>query len=104
MSKDVIKRIVRILSPLLAVCILLFFLAALSNVGEEKALKDKAQLEEALRRAAVSCYAIEGAYPPTLEYLVENYAVSYDEERFVIKYELFASNMMPDITVLDFKR
>lgn len=104
MSKDVIKRIVRILSPLLAVCILLFFLTALSNVGEEKALKDKAQLEEALRRAAVSCYAIEGAYPPTLEYLVENYAVSYDEERFVIKYELFASNMMPDITVLDFKR
>jgi hypothetical protein len=104
MKKVIIKRIIKILSPLLAVCILLCFVTALSNVNEGKALKDKTQLEEALRRAAVSCYAIEGAYPPSLEYLVENYAVSYDSDRFVVKYELFASNLMPDITVLDFKR
>ncbi|MBO5778449.1 MAG: hypothetical protein J6R82_02660 [Clostridia bacterium] len=62
------------------------------------------RLEEALTRAAVACYAIEGAYPPTLEYLVENYDVQINTERFTVKYELYASNLMPDITVLDYKK
>ena len=69
-------------------------------VDDEKALKDKKHLENALRNAAVSCYAIEGAYPPSAEYLIENYSVQVDEERFAVKYEFYGSNLMPDITVL----
>lgn len=29
--------------------------------------------EQAVRRAAVSCYAVEGAYPESYEYLKEHY-------------------------------
>lgn len=102
MRKNLHKQILALVWPLVVVCILLCFLTAVSNLDEGKALEEKAQLEEALTRAAVSCYAIEGAYPPSLEYLVENYGVQVNTQRFTVKYELYASNLMPDITVLDY--
>jgi hypothetical protein len=85
---------------LIIISVITLFLGAISNVDDEKALKDKTQLENALKNAAVSCYAIEGAYPPSVEYLIANYSVQVDEERFVVKYEFYGSNLMPDITVL----
>ena len=81
-------------------CIVCSFLAAISNLDSGNALEEKERLEEALTRAAVSCYAIEGAYPPSLEYLIKNYDVIINEKHFTVKYELYASNLMPDITVL----
>ncbi len=89
---------------LIILCILFCFITALSNLDNGQSLEEKVRLEEALTRAAVACYAIEGAYPPTLEYLVENYDVQINTERFTVKYELYASNLMPDITVLDYKK
>ena len=57
-------------------------------------------LAESLRRAAVSCYALEGRYPPDLSYIAKHYGVSPDESRYVVYYSRFASNLMPEITVL----
>ena len=54
-----------------------------------------------MRRAAVACYAAEGIYPPTLEYLEEHYGVQVDRERYTVVYDVFASNLMPDVTVLE---
>lgn len=101
MKKALYKRFLGMLILGLVVCFILFFLMALANLGSGKALEDKSQLEDALHRAAVCCYAIEGAYPPDLAYLVENYGVQIDTDRFTVSYELYASNLMPDITVLD---
>lgn len=56
-------------------------------------------LKNAIRRASVQCYAIEGRYPPSVDYLEENYGVIIDRERYDVFYEGFASNIMPDITV-----
>ena len=56
--------------------------------------------EQAVRRAAVSCYAVEGAYPESYEYLKEHYGAMVDEENYAVFYEVFASNIMPDITVI----
>ncbi len=58
------------------------------------------QLEEALRRGCVACYAAEGIYPPNLDYLKERYGVQVDESRYTVFYSVFADNLMPDITVL----
>ena len=58
-------------------------------------------LEEALRRAAVACYAAEGIYPPNVEYMVEHYGLQIDSRRYVVSYTSFAENLMPDITVLE---
>ncbi len=57
-------------------------------------------LRSAIARACVQCYAIEGRYPPSVQYLEENYGIRIDRNRFQVFYEGFASNIMPDITVI----
>lgn len=101
MKKLFTKKLSYLCFPVIAILILALFLTALSNINKETHIEDKLQLEKAISNAAVSCYAIEGAYPPSIDYLVENYGVQINTERFTVKYELFASNLMPDITVLD---
>lgn len=90
-----------VLLPGAALCVLLLFLTALSNLQTGRDTEGKRQLEDALRRAAVACYAAEGAYPATLSHLEDRYGVQIDESRFAVSYEIFAENLMPDITVLE---
>lgn len=58
-------------------------------------------LERAIKRAAVQCYAIEGIYPPNLEYIKEHYGIVIDCRDYNIYYEVFADNIMPEIQVLE---
>lgn len=57
--------------------------------------------EDNLRRAVVSCYALEGSYPANIEYLQEKYGLQLNKEKYIVHYEVFAENIMPDITVLE---
>ena len=57
-------------------------------------------LEESLMRAAVQCYAVEGSYPESLAYIEKRYGVYIDRTRYAVHYEIFASNILPDITVV----
>lgn len=57
-------------------------------------------LRNGIRRASVQCYAIEGRYPPSVQYLTDNYGIQIDEKRYSVFYDGFASNVMPDITVV----
>lgn len=54
----------------------------------------------AVTRATVQFYALEGRYPPSLSYLEERFGLQLDHDRFIIHYNAFASNVMPQITVL----
>ena len=56
-------------------------------------------LEEALMRVAVHSYAVNGFFPESLDYIVENFGVFIDHGRFVVHYEVFAANLLPDIRV-----
>ena len=85
----------------LAVAVVLMFTTAVSNLQEGQQSEGRQQLEDAVRRGAVACYAAEGIYPPTLEYLEEHYGIQVDRERYTVAYAVFASNLMPDITVLE---
>jgi len=58
-------------------------------------------LRSAIRRASVQCYAIEGRYPPSVQYLEDNYGIQIDKERYHVFYNGFASNIMPEITVVE---
>ena len=55
---------------------------------------------EAVKRASVQCYAIEGRYPPSVEYLEEHYGISIDRKAYNVFYSGWASNIMPDITII----
>ena len=90
-----------VLLPAAAAAVLVFFAAALSSLDSGRDAENLQQLEQALRRGCVACYASEGVYPPTLEYLEERYGVQIDGERYTVYYNVFAENLMPDITVLE---
>lgn len=77
------------------------FLAALSNVAQGSEEQGRLLLEDALRQTAVACYAAEGAYPPDVAYMERHYGLQVDKERYIVHYEIFASNLMPQITVLE---
>ena len=81
--------------------VLVCFLMAVSRLDTGYRGEGAAQLEQAVRRYAVSCYAQEGFYPPNLQYLMEHYALQYDESQYIVHYEAVASNLMPDITVVE---
>ena len=58
-------------------------------------------LRQSARKAVVQCYTIEGEYPSNVEYLEKNYGLEYNHEKYFIDYELFASNVMPNIDVFE---
>lgn len=100
------KKIRRKSIMLLLIVLLLtavWFLAAAGNVDAGQQEAGRQQLEDALRRAAVACYAAEGVYPPTVDYLTQHYGIQIDRERYYVFYEVFAENLMPEITVLSAK-
>lgn len=81
--------------------LLTLFSLGISHLEQGQHQEDKQLLEDALRRTAVACYASEGFYPPDVAYMVRHYGLQFDGDRYTIRYEVFASNLMPDITVLD---
>ncbi len=75
------------------------FAWSITAAGRQSEAEQEAQLRDAIRRAMVTCYATEGQYPPTLEYLKENYALAVDSDRFLVSYDAFASNIMPSVSI-----
>lgn len=94
------KRVLSFLPVgLLAAAVL--FMTAVNGLDHGQKEQNRLQLERSLRLAAVACYAAEGAYPPGPGYLQEHYGVQINEERYAVFYEIFAENMMPEITVVE---
>lgn len=78
----------------------LFFLQGINAVNETTLEKQQESLETAILRSISQCYAVEGVYPPSLNYLEEHYGLLYDENTFLVDYEYYGSNLLPDVTVL----
>ena len=88
------------MSAAILVCAVLFLTAA-GNLSAESSRTGALQLEETLRKAAASCYAADGVYPPDLEYLEERCGLQINRTLYTVHYEIFAANRMPEITVLE---
>ena len=100
MKHKTVKKPIWATAIILVLAAGIWFLTATGNLGDGQKEAGRQQLETALRRAAVACYAAEGIYPPTLDYLSEHYGVQISDQ-YIVFYEIFASNLMPDITVLE---
>ena len=68
----------------------------LTQANEEEALE---AVRNAVTRAAIQFYALEGRFPPHLEYLEERFGLQLDHERFEIIYSAFGANVMPQIFI-----
>lgn len=79
-----------------------FGFSGLGNVMDSNRSDQLQIVEKAIKRATVQCYALEGAYPPNLEYLEKNYGISIDESRYFVHFQTNdISNAMPDIQVFE---
>lgn len=95
------KKGLTLLSVAAAALLLIWFFTAVTHLEEGQSHEGRQQLEDALRRACVACYAAEGIYPPSLSYLEQHYGIRIDKQRYTVFYEVFADNLMPEITVLE---
>ncbi len=56
-------------------------------------------IAETIRARARQCFAVEGVYPESLDYLIENYGLRINTTDYYVVYEAFADNLPPDIRV-----
>ena len=90
----------RVASVIIFVLILVMFFIAVDETGKTTLRKQQESLENAISRDIVQCYAIEGRYPPSLEYLEKHYGLIYDKKIFFIDYQPIGSNLYPDVSIL----
>lgn len=81
---------------IIIVVVAVLSVADISRTTESEGL---AITESSIRRAVITCYAQEGSYPPDIDYLKENYGLRVNDE-YTVRYSIFASNVMPSITVI----
>ncbi len=90
---------------LFALALALLLLAALTvlvfgHSGRDVSEEGAAAIRETVRRSALQCYAVEGVYPPDLQYLKENYGLQVNTEDYLVVYDCFSSNLPPSIRVI----
>lgn len=94
------KPYMTILSIICIVAALFLFTKAVDNIGSANDAEQAEILEQALTRSVTACYALEGAYPPDIDYLVENYGLTYDSKEYFIDYQYIGANLRPDVTII----
>lgn len=97
--KNIKAAVKTVLGLILAAAVFLGALFGIRQAGQKLLENGLETTERNLRRGAAACYALEGRYPDSLEYLMKHYGVTVDESRYIVYYSVFASNLMPDITV-----
>lgn len=99
-NRSLWQKLIYLLPILAFIVLFVLFLQGIGSVSESTLSKQQESLETALERSISHCYAVEGCYPPSLEYLKQHYGLLYDEDSFFIDYEYYGSNLLPEVTVL----
>lgn len=89
-----------LLSATVFTAVIFLFLSGVNKVALNNDVSALEAMRQSLYKAAIACYASEGAYPESYEYIAEHYGIQIDAEKYTVHYEIFASNIMPDITVV----
>ncbi len=83
------------------VALIVGFVVLVNSLTASSGAQESQLVYDAVKNAVLTCYAVEGSYPESLDYLREHYRLAYNTESFVVEYDAFASNVMPTITVLE---
>ena len=89
----------------LIIAALVIVLAAAAFMWADKAGKDSFEeqseaIRDTIRQRALQCYVIEGAYPESLDYLIDNYGLAVNTEDYKIVYVPYAENLPPEVKVI----
>ena len=80
--------------------IIILFTVAISSFSRVNIEKQEESLESAIQRTITQCYALEGTYPPSLDYMKAHYGLTYDEDLFYVDYQAIGANLRPDVTII----
>ena len=94
------KELSWLIKLMLIALMIVVFSFSLMRLDKGSTEIQRQQLEDSIRRACISCYSLEGIYPPTLQYLEDNYGLQINDKHYAVFYDIFAENIMPDITVV----
>lgn len=83
------------------VAVFLLFLYGTGSLSSGNAQRQRESLEKAINRDIIYCYATTGSYPQSLEHIVNDYGLIYDDETFFVDYRVRGSNLMPEITIIE---
>ena len=92
----------RLLIPIcMFLLVMILFLSGISSLSESTTARQKQALENAITQSISYCYSVEGVYPESLEYLKDNYGLTYNEDLFYVDYRTTGANLMPDVTIIE---
>ena len=91
----------QVLALLLFLGIFLVFTYGLSGISKKTAAEETKNLHSSISRGISHCYATNGFYPESLEYLKENYHISYDTDKYFVDYQVLGENIFPDVTIIE---
>lgn len=94
------KRILWVLAALVLIAAIALPAWILPGIRQDIREESRAAIRDAVIRCAVECYAVEGAYPSSLEYLETHYGLIINHRDFIVTYDVFASNVLPTVRVL----
>ena len=100
---SLIRRILGSFWLKMGIFIALFLLVstlATGGASDKIQTKQLEFLEDAVRRSAVQCFALEGHFPDSLSYLEEKYGLIIDRNNFAVYYESMGGNLLPQIRVI----
>ena len=92
---------VQLVALLLCLLVAAVLFAGVNRVSAQAGTQGAGLLKDAIVKAVVMCYAGEGFYPPSLSYIEEHYNVKIDRTRYLVWYDVFAPNIMPNIQVIE---
>ena len=95
------KEIKQILSVVLFLLLFLCFTFGISRISHSTDENQVELLHLAISRGITHCYATQGHYPENLEYLKENYGITYDESKYFVDYQVLGKNIYPDVTIIE---
>lgn len=98
---DMARRRRRVAAAALAVVTLVVVVVVVAGlVSRRVRTQGAASLREAIAGAALQCYAVEGAYPTSVGYLEERYALSVSHDAYRVRYEWLGDNVPPSVVVV----
>jgi hypothetical protein len=104
-NKNTFQILISGVAPILFTLVVILVMMFGMRQADESSRSEGARfLEESILRAAVHSYATSGQYPESLSYITQNYGIHIDRSKYIVHYEIIASNILPNITVITINR
>lgn len=86
---------------LFLIAVIVWFSLGFNDVGKANKAQQLSETRASVLKSVVLCYSVEGQFPPDIDYLKKNYGLFLNDDKYIVSYEVFAPNIMPDISVFE---